>query len=66
MIKNGACAWDSSFEIPPYDSFELTYVASGNGAGEIETIVYKNGATTVATLTIAYNASNEIASVTKS
>ena len=57
------------FEIPAYDYLALTYVASGNGAGEVETVVYKtggSGGTTVATLTLAYNASNEVSAVTKS
>lgn len=51
-----------------YDYIGLTYVASGNGAGEIETVTYKtggSGGTTIATLTLAYDASNNIASVTK-
>ena len=58
----------SDFQIPFYDYIALTYVVSGNGAGEIETVIYKDGGlsgTTVATLTIAYNSSNEISSVTK-
>ena len=29
--------------IPSHDYVALTYVASGNGAGEIETITYKDG-----------------------
>lgn len=52
-----------------YDYIALTYVAAGNGVGEIETVTFKTGGaggTTVATLTLAYNASNEISSVTKS
>lgn len=56
------------FEIPAYDYIALTYVAAGNGAGEIETVVYKSGGsggTVVATLTLAYNASDEISSITK-
>lgn len=51
------------------DYVALTYVASGNGVGEIETVVYKTGGaggTTVATLTLAYNASNKLTSVTRS
>lgn len=57
------------FEIPVHDYITLTYVAAGNGAGEIETVVYKTGGaggSTVATLTLTYNASDEIATVTKS
>lgn len=51
-----------------YDYIALTYVAAGNGAGEIETVTFKTGGssgTTVATLTIAYNSSNDITSVTR-
>ena len=56
------------FEIPAYNYIALTYVAAGNGAGEIETVTYKtggSGGTVVATLTLTYNASDEIATVTK-
>jgi len=55
-------------EIPAHDYIALTYVAAGSGAGEIETVVYKSGGsggTTVATLTLAYNVSNEVSSITK-
>ena len=56
------------FEIPAYNYLALTYVAAGNGVGEVETVTYKtggSGGTTVATLTLTYNASNEVATVTK-
>lgn len=56
------------FEIPAYDYIALTYVAAGNGAGEVETVIYKtggSGGSTVATLTLAYNVSDEISSITK-
>jgi len=56
------------FEIGAYDYIALTYVSAGNGAGEVETATFKtggSGGTTVATITLAYNASNEISSVTK-
>jgi len=46
----------------------MTYVASGNGVGEIETITYKQGGAsgaTVAVLTLGYNVSNKLVSVTK-
>jgi len=52
-----------------YDYIALTYVASGNGAGEIETATYKQGGasgTAIATLTLSYDASNRLASVTRS
>lgn len=51
------------------DYIGFTYVSDGNGAGEVQTIVYKkggSGGTTLRTLTLAYNASNEIESVTVS
>lgn len=52
-----------------YDYIALTYVPSGNGAGQIETVTFKTGGssgTLVATLTLAYDASNNLTSVTKS
>ena len=51
-----------------YDYIVLTYVAAGNGAGEIETAIFKTGGaggTTVSTLTLAYDASDNLISVTK-
>lgn len=51
-----------------YDHIALTYVAAGNGAGEIETATFKTGGaggTTVATLTLAYDGSDRLSSVTK-
>lgn len=53
----------------PYDYIGLTYVSSGNGEGEIETVTYKSGGssgTTVATITLAYNSDNKISSITRS
>lgn len=52
-----------------YDYIAITYVTSGNGLGEIETVTYKtggSGGTTVATLTLAYDANDDLTSVTKS
>ena len=54
--------------IPSHDYVALTYVASGNGAGEIETVSYKQGGAsgaTVAQLTLAYDASNRLQTVTR-
>jgi len=54
--------------IPQHDYGTMTYVASGNGVGEIETITYKQGGAsgaTVAVLTLGYNVSNKLVSVTK-
>jgi len=49
-----------------YDSIELTYVSSGNGIGEVETVTYKLSSTTVATLTLSYDAQNRLSGVSKS
>ncbi len=52
-----------------YDYIALTYVASGNGAGEIETVTYKtggSGGTTQATLTLGYDANDKLSTITKS
>lgn len=48
-----------------YDSIALTYVASGNGVGEIETATYKLSGTTIATLTLSYDSSNRLVNVVK-
>lgn len=51
-----------------YDYIALTYVSAGNGAGQIETATYKtggSGGTTVATITLTYDASNRVATITK-
>lgn len=51
-----------------FDYIALTYVPSGNGVGEIQTATYKTGGAagaTVATLTLAYDGSNKLSSVTK-
>lgn len=51
-----------------FDYIALTYVAAGNGTGEIYTVTFKtggSGGTTVATLTLAYDASDRLSSVTK-
>lgn len=59
----------AGFTLEGYDYIALTYVAAGNGVGEIETAVFKSGGsggTTIATLTLAYDANNNLSSVTKS
>lgn len=48
-----------------YDDIALTYVVSGDGAGEIETVVYSSGGSTVATLTLGYDSSNRLNSVVR-
>lgn len=53
----------------PYDYIALTYVVVGNGAGQIQTATYKSGGsggTTVGTLTLTYDGSNNLSTVTKS
>lgn len=47
-----------------FDNITLTYVVSGNGIGQIQTATYKLGATTVKTLTLTYDASNNLVTVT--
>lgn len=52
-----------------YDYIALTYVNSGNGAGEIQTVTYKTGGpsgTVVAVLTLSYDANNKLSGITKS
>lgn len=52
-----------------HDYIAITYVAAGNGAGEIETVTYKEGGasgTTKATLTLTYDASDRLTTVTRS
>jgi hypothetical protein len=59
----------AGFTIEGYDYIALTYVAAGNGAGEIETATFKSGGasgTTIATLTLAYDSNDKLTSVTKS
>lgn len=56
------------FEIPAHDYIALTYVSSGDGQGEIETVTYKKGGAsgaTVAVLALAYNPDDEIATITR-
>ena len=54
------------YGIGEYDETEFTYVSSGNGEGEIETVVYKLNTQTVATLTYAYDSEDRLESITKS
>ncbi len=53
----------AGFFTQPYDNMLITYVAAGNGAGEIETVTTKTGVTTVQTLTITYDSSNRISTL---
>jgi hypothetical protein len=56
------------FSIAEYDYLALTYVASGNGVGEIKTVTYKTGGSSgvvVAVLELSYDASNRLETVTR-
>ena len=53
-------------QIPVYDHRTFTYVAAGNGAGEVETITYKTGGasgTAVCVETFTYDASNRVSTI---
>ena len=43
-----------------WDDRDFTYVTVGNGLGQLETIVYKDGVTTVATRTFGYDANDQL------
>ena len=54
--------------IPQHDYVIMTYVAAGNGVGEIETITYKQGGAsgaTVAVMTLGYDSNNKLETITK-
>lgn len=55
-----------SFVPEKFDEIDLTYIPSGNGAGQIGTVVYKLSTATIATLTLTYDGSNNLISVVKS
>lgn len=49
-----------------FSSVALTYVASGNGVGQVATAIYSQGASVVRTLTLLYDASNRLSGVVAS
>jgi hypothetical protein len=49
-----------------YDDIVLTYVPSGNGVGQIQTVTYKLSGGTIATLTLTYDSSNRLIEVMRS
>lgn len=49
-----------------FDEQAISYVASGNGAGEIETVVFKYLGITVCTLNLQYDSLNRIINVSRS
>jgi hypothetical protein len=51
-----------------YDAMTLTYYASGPGVGQVDTVVYHVGGqsgSVVATLTLTYNGSGQVQTVTR-
>ena len=46
-----------------YDEIDLSYVASGNGVGEIEFVTYKKNTVTVAVLELGYDANNNLINI---
>lgn len=59
--------FNPGFAIPEYDSIAISYVAAGtNGTGEIHNVVYSYSGSTVATLTLGYDASSNLTSVVES
>jgi hypothetical protein len=49
-----------------FNEVDLTYIVSGNGAGQIGTAVYKLASSTVKTLTLTYDSSNRLSTVVAS
>ena len=49
-----------------FDEIDITYVAAGNGIGEISTVVYSLATVTVATLTFTYDAQDRLSNVVRS
>lgn len=48
-----------------YDNILIGYVAAGPGTGEIGTVTFKLSSTTVAVLTLTYDGSNRLSTVTR-
>lgn len=49
-----------------FDEQDITYIVSGNGTGEIGTVVFKLVGVIVCTLNLAYDSSNRIINVSRS
>lgn len=56
----------SSLVPESYDEYSLAYVTSGNGIGEIETVIYKKDSVTVATITLSYDVNDNLIGVVRS
>lgn len=48
-----------------YDAIAITYVTSGNGVGEIETVTYSLLGSQIAVLTLSYNSDNKLINVAR-
>lgn len=46
-----------------YDQVSLAYISSGNGVGEIGTVIYKKDSTPVAVLSLTYDSQNRLTDV---
>lgn len=53
----------NSFSIPEYDTIQLS---NYDGAGNVGTVTYRKNGDVVATLTLTYNSSDQLTSVSKS
>lgn len=62
-INTNTAKIGASLITEPYDNIALTYVGVTT---KIDTVTYKLGATTVATLTLNYDGSDRLTSVTRS
>ena len=51
------------YGIGEYDETDFNYISSGNGEGEVGSVVYKLAGSTVATLTYTYDAEDRIINV---
>jgi hypothetical protein len=49
-----------------YDEIDLTYVVAGNGVGQVKTATYYKATVAVATLTLTYDAANNLTKVVRS
>lgn len=49
-----------------YNEIDLTYIVSGNGAGQVGTAIYKLNGVQQAMLTLSYDSSNNLITVVKS
>lgn len=48
-----------------FDEITLAYISSGNGTGEIGTVMYKKTSVTVAVLSLTYDSQNRLTGVAR-